>query len=119
MLKFRPMTIKIVRRPIGEAPEWVRDAWIGLTLPSEQTKAKTYWGVGVLTGPVNMAMQIIKLLSGKAVLVSGYAVNAKVAVDILAETQPAAAEWWRLNTSKMLNGKRNFVFDADVCETNE
>ncbi len=110
------MHIKIVRRPNGEAPDWVRDAWIGLSLPTFQKSEQLFRGVGVLTGPANAFLQVWEVFLGRAIRVSGYAVSAKMAVDILAETRPAAAEWWRTNTPKLVVGKRCFVFDADACE---
>ncbi len=52
---------------------------------------------------------------GQTTKTRGYAVNAKAAVDLLAETNVAAAEWWRQNSPHMLNGQRYFVFDAAAC----
>jgi len=48
--------------------------------------------------------------------VSGYVVNAKTAVDLLAEKDPGAAEWWRQNTPRLLDGRRYFIFDEEACE---
>ncbi|HET8613815.1 MAG TPA: hypothetical protein VFL92_13720 [Sphingomonas sp.] len=110
------MNIKIVHRPMGEAPEWVRDAWIGLSLPTAHTERRRFWGVGVLSGPRNAISQFWSLIIGKGVKVDGYAVNAKSAVDCLAGYHPEAAAWWREQAPQWLNGKRNFVFNADACE---
>jgi hypothetical protein len=110
------MHITITRRPIGEAPEWVRDAWIGLSLPTVQKSSRVWRSVGVLTGPHTALAQLWAVLRGQSFQVSGYAVKAKVAVDLLAETQPAAAEWWRQNAPKIVDGRSDFIFDADACE---
>lgn len=110
------MRIKIVRRPIGEAPEWVRDAWIGLSLPLAVERQRTWWGLGVLSGPSNPLLQLWALALGKGVKLTGFNVNAKEAVDLLEEVDPRAAGWWREHTPKLVSGQRCFVFDADACE---
>lgn len=110
------MLIKITQRPAGEAPEWVRDAWIGLSLPTKQPFVRNLPNFGVLSGPTNSIIQIRDVLLGRARRTSGYIVSAKIAVDLLAQTQPAAAQWWRDNAPKLLSGKRDFLFDIDACE---
>jgi hypothetical protein len=110
------MTIKIVTRPIGEAPDWVRDAWIGLSLPLAIDRQRTWRGLGVTSGPTNAVLQLWALALGRSVKLSGYVVNAKEAVDRLDAVAPNAASWWREHTPKLLDGKRCFVFDADACE---
>jgi hypothetical protein len=110
------MNIRIVRQPIGEAPEWVRDAWIGLSLPLASKREREWRGFGVLTRPHGWLSQVWALLAGKSFKVRGYAVNARVAVDQLAEHSPTAAAWWREHAPQMLTGRRYFVFDAPACE---
>lgn len=110
------MEIKVLRRPIGEAPDWVRDAWIGLSLPLAMERKRDWVGLGVLSGPINVLSQICAVLRGKGSKVTGYAVNAKTAVDLLAEVQPEAAQWWRENTPRLLTDSRRFIFDAAACE---
>ena len=110
------MNIKIVRRPIGEAPEWVRDKWIGLSLPLAAKRERGWRGLGVLTGPHHWLAQLWALASGKSEKVTGHLVNAKVAVDKLEQLSPDAAAWWREHAPHMLQGGRYFVFNADACE---
>lgn len=110
------MDIDIVRRPIGEAPEWVRDAWIGLRLPLAVAGRRKSRGFGVLTGPTSIWRQLLMLVTGRAEVVDGYVVNAAHAIDILASYDPKAADWWRQHTPDLLDGSRNFAFDADCCE---
>jgi hypothetical protein len=110
------MQIRIVRRPIGEAPEWVRDAWIGTCLPLANPKEKVWLGFGVLTRPRGRFAQLWGLFLGKAERITGYAVNAQAAVDVLSDSQPDAAGWWRANVPDMLDGRSNFVFDSNACE---
>jgi len=110
------MHITITRRPIGEAPEWVRDAWIGLTLPTSQSVEKHWRGVGVLTGPTKALQLWWELLRGRSIPVTGFLVDAKIAVNLLDEKNATAAQWWRENTPELIASGRGFIFDADACE---
>lgn len=114
--RSKGMKTKIIYRPIGEAPEWVRDAWIGLSLPLASKRLRNRRGLGILSGPSGFFSQLWAILTGKSFKVVGYAVNAKTAVECLARVHPEAASWWRENTPALLNGRRYFVFDADACE---
>jgi hypothetical protein len=73
-------------------------------------------GVGVLSGPQCALSQLWARIRGNTLKVNGYAVNAKAAVDCLASHHPGAAAWWLENTPYLLDGKRNFAFDANACE---
>ena len=75
-------TVTIMATPIGEAPEWVREAWIGVTLP--------YRSMGICdTG----------ILSGRRVpAFMSYLVDWDAAMGALARHSPEAVEWWRANT---------------------
>jgi hypothetical protein len=110
------MNVKIVHRPVGEAPEWVRDAWVGLVLPVRSKKRRNWRALGVMSGSQNALVQLWAILKGQSFKLSGYAVNASAAVKILETVRPDAAAWWREHTPKMLNGRRYFIFDAPACE---
>lgn len=43
--------VKIVRAPQGEAPDWVREAWVGLVLPLKESRLTIVTPAGVLSGP--------------------------------------------------------------------
>ncbi len=63
-----------------------------------------------------LVFQLWALRNGKSFKVKGYAVNAKTAVDQLADRSPRAAAWWREHTPQMLSGRRYFVSDTAACE---
>ena len=109
------MHVEIVKRPLGEAPEWVRDAWIGIRLPLLRSDRRAYYGFGVITGPRGYFRQLAALFTGRAEKTEGYAVNALKAIETLDSHSPDAARWWRENTPHFLDGKRNFVFDSYCC----
>lgn len=51
--------IRIVQPPAGEAPLWVREAWVGIALPVIRgSSLRNYQGVGVLSGPKGFWKQI-------------------------------------------------------------
>jgi hypothetical protein len=75
------MNIRIVKRPRGEAPEDVRDAWIGLVLPvvPRQTGPVDVKGFGVLSIPKSWLARRLSRLFGRVHRMRGYAVNTMVA----------------------------------------
>jgi len=106
--------IRIVRAPIGEAPLWVREAWIGLTLP---TRGHGRWtGFGVLTGPGSFLGELWACFRGRGQKVEGFAVDACEAVERLAAHNPEAAAWWRLEAAALVRPGRCFVFDDAACQ---
>ncbi|MFA6473778.1 MAG: hypothetical protein WCV85_02800 [Patescibacteria group bacterium] len=94
-----PGKILIVTPPPGEAPDWVREAWVGLELPFEYASPGGYVG-GVLTG--------------KRVNRSGFQVNTKEALNILRQSNQKACAWWENNAPLVHMGA--FVFDSSVCQ---
>jgi hypothetical protein len=111
------MNIRIVKRPRGEAPEEVRDAWIGLSLPvlPRYSRLEERRSVGVLSGPRSwLAMRLI-VLFGRRLRKRGYVVDTTAAVDLLENVNPLAAAWWRKNTPHLLKPGRCFVFEQECC----
>lgn len=93
-------SIKIIAVPPGQAPEWVREAWIGLTIPLSSTITAD----GLQTG----------IFRGKPENVGGYMVSGQAAVDVLKSNNAEAADWWFENAPLALLG--SLVFKKDVCE---
>jgi hypothetical protein len=111
-----PGAIEIVATPAGEAPPWVREAWIGLTLPLARGRASGEWRVfGVLTAPTSWLGLAWACLSGRARRVEGYRVPSAEAIRRLAVSSPEAAEWWRTHTVLARSESTDFIFDAPAC----
>jgi hypothetical protein len=95
---------KIVNMPAGEAPEWVRSAWVGTVLPKASV-AQT----GEYTGG----------LSGKALEEMGYSpeytVNAATAISVLNQTRPDAAKWWTAQAPHIVAEGRLLSFEGPCC----
>ena len=92
--------IRIVAVPPGEAPEWVRQKWIGQELPIAEDIPASLTQTGVKFGPADN--------------IGGYPVETRIAIEILEETSPEAAEWWKQN---ILAGIMSYlVFKREVCE---
>lgn len=108
--------IRIVRRSEGEAPDWVRDAWIGVEIPLLAPDAVSTFGFGVLSGPKNIVLDCFLGLIGRAKPIAGYVVAADTAVDCLMEHAPAAAGWWREQAPYLVRKGARFIFDSPACE---
>lgn len=96
--------IRIVRMPDGEAPAWIRDAWVGLILPCSPYMGYPDDGMshGVLTGERNEAN------------LSGFNVPQGQAIDLLELQRPTAAAWWRDHGFPKRNGL--FQFGEECAE---
>jgi hypothetical protein len=111
--------IRIIGCPPGEAPQAVREAWIGLELPlplGHLGRRRGWLTTGVVSGPRTWWQRLIGILHGRVEAHSGYAVNGLEAINLLALKDPLAAAWWRDNCAHLLDGKRHLVFPAGVCQ---
>lgn len=102
-LRPRGGRVRVVSVPPGEAPDWVRQAWVGVELPTRHKEPKAFTGFGVRTGRLDSADM-------------GYEVDGAAAVRAVAAVDPAAAEWWRVNAPGVTANGYTLVFPADVCE---
>jgi hypothetical protein len=108
--------VRIVAVPPGEAPLWVRQKWVGLDLPVVRYAAHLKLpAFGVLPMAHTWSTQWAAVLRGRAKRVAGYAVEAALAVGILAKATPEAAAWWRENTPHLIAPQRYLVFHEEVC----
>jgi hypothetical protein len=110
--------VRIIACPPGEAPLSVRLAWVGMELPLTQGRNSRQLAMtsGVVSGPRGLWQRIAALFLGRYGVQTGYAVNARDAVDLLQAKDPTAAAWWREHCGHMLDGKRWFLFPTASCE---
>lgn len=109
--------IRIVRRPEGEAPEWVRDAWIGLELPlTVEAPIKSRIVGGVLTMPRTRLGYWWAVIRGRSRMQEGFLVDANAAVRVLERRNPTAAIWWRTKAADCLLPQGQFLFDLPASE---
>jgi len=94
--------IKITRVPRGEAPDWVRKAWVGLTVPC-------YPIAGYIPGG-EATLSFKKRLDPRQCFV----VPQAKAIDALAKTNPEAAQWW--NDHGFPWGPLSFTFGEGEAE---
>lgn len=92
------MRIQIIDTPPGEAPQAVREAWIGMIFDAD---GKNGWRS---KGP----------LSDRNQSSGGYVVDGGQAIAELEEVDPQAAMWWKLNDT--LEYRTEFIFSPDVCQ---
>lgn len=112
------MKIRIKSTPPGEAPEHVRQAWVGLEMPIPPgfEGPRRAYGFGVLSGPKSWLIEMFMVLVGRAPRDFGYIVFSKVAIDLLATRSPEAASWWRQNVPRFAKPGQYFLFAAECCE---
>ena len=109
--------IRIVSTPPGDAPLWVREKWVGLDLPLVDNERRR--GLGISVNVKYTALHHLwAMLCGRFERISGYRVEARRAVDILAGVSPEAADWWRQNTPAILRPGGLFMFHAEACRLN-
>lgn len=109
--------IRITAIPPGEAPQHIREAWVGVRvpLPLWPSRAKPWRSSGVLTGPRTIFARLSALLSGRFSRREGYAVRVTEAIAALERVRPDAAAWWRENAPHLVRPGKMFVFAAEVC----
>ena len=95
--------------PTGEAPEWVRQEWVGLELPLAENPFES---LGLELGEVGVAKGV---LGGEAdpSNLEGYIIDTDTAVEILSEKSPKAADWWK-GVRHLLSD--NLMFGRCFCE---
>lgn len=98
--------------PPGEAPEWVRQQWVGLALPLAQRSAKPrkFLTVGVISGPRSLLGNLLALITGRFSFESGHLVECLAALAVLEQTSPEAAAWWKDNLPHLFQPGRVFMF---------
>ncbi len=91
--------IRITSRPAGEAPEEIRNAWIGAVMPVNATSE---------------GMVLSSILTHKEVMNDGdeFAVLPKDALRALGLINPQARLWWE----DRVRGTSHFVFKKECCE---
>jgi len=111
------MQIRIVKRPLGEAPEHIRDAWIGLLLPVAPhfPRLVQYRGFGVVSGLPNWSGPRAANRLDQPGPEQGYAVESSGAIEALGAANAKAAEWWRTNAPHLLTPGRWLLFDEESC----
>ena len=107
--------IRIVAVPAGEAPQWVREKWVGLELPLTLRSAHKFHTFGVLTGPRGFFAGLWRLVAGRSTRRRGYAVEVAAALTALERIHPDAAVWWRTNAPHLLTRGRHFLFREEEC----
>jgi hypothetical protein len=111
------MKIRIKSTPPGEAPEHVRQAWIGLELPVP-LRCRSSPGIWSWCSfwSEESVWALFSLIFRRAKPTVGYIVESHVAIDVLATRSPEAAAWWRQNTPQYTKPGRNFIFAAELYE---
>jgi hypothetical protein len=111
--------IKIISTPPGEAPRQVREAWVGLVLPLEEglfSQPGVYKTVGPLSEFKSKIASVVPRDALQVGSTEGFIVQAVKAFEILAESSPDAARWWKKHTPQLFQPDRWLCFHTEVCE---
>ena len=107
--------LRITSTPDGEAPEWVREQWVGLVIPLAEgydglTETETS---GVLSSARTEIGQFLSSIFDRPQIELGYVVDSLIAIEILAKSSPKAADWWRVHSPDFVVTGAQFVFDKN------
>ena len=106
MTQLHQFRVKIIKRPEGGAPVWVRDAWMGVEFPilvdgtlelQNEALAKD-----VVTGEVVIRHDVVR-------------VSGREALKALEKVNEAAARWWYVHTL-IYDYDRTLLFGRDECQ---
>jgi hypothetical protein len=95
---------RIIRIPNGEAPRWVRSAWVGLVLPRTSAQAASDI-TGIFTKQVEDGSRYQ----------SEYRTTFLTAITVLNEFNPAAAQWWQNEIAAKALNNEFLLFDDLSC----
>lgn len=96
-----PRYFKVTKVPCGEAPEWVRQAWVGCVMPLAEDLPEGSEVVGVLS----FRLQPYQ---------GGFSVSFTEAMKALTP-HPNALEWWLTNMAPVQRCGW-LVFGSDECQ---
>lgn len=113
--------IRIVATPPGEAPERIRLAWIGVTIPLADIPypQPAIWATAGVLGKDRGLLARFKGLFGVPAVeqpTPSYAVYVIAAIESLRAHSPSAAAWWERHTPHLIKPGKIFCFDAFCCE---
>ena len=108
--------LKITSVPPGEAPVWVREKWVGLALPLPEgcDQPHNLPTFGVLSHPKSRFGWLIARIFRRFQDETGYVVECLPAIDVLAQSSPEAASWWRSNVPLLMQPGQHFMFQKGV-----
>ncbi|MBL7129315.1 MAG: hypothetical protein ISS16_10075 [Ignavibacteria bacterium] len=114
----KSIKIRIVKIPLGEAPIHIRKAWIGLILPllANDYKPQIKHTAGILSGPKSLIGMLGAICFGKTKRKEGYLVDSNIAINLLEQNSPEAADWWKTNAPHIMRPGFGLSFNTDACE---
>lgn len=96
--------IRIIGVPSGEAPDWVREAWVGLELPVADPR--------MITEDIIIVEVLTRQLSE---IKPRYPVLVDDALECLERNSHVAAQWWHELYTRRGWSSEIFFFDSEVC----
>lgn len=114
----RVQAVRIVNVPDGDAPLWVRQAWIGLTLPlSDGMDGPILCLTESVLASQGWFSRLVRSLVGTGRQDEGYVVDVCEALAVLRASRPDAAGWWSDHCRRAIVRHDRFVFNRAACES--
>jgi len=113
--------VQIIKVPPGEAPQKIRVAWIGVTIPLANIEAAqpSLWSSKGVLGKEHGFFAKVKTFFGFPVAEQpcvGYVVEVLPAIEALKAHAPTAAAWWEQHTPHLIKPGARLLFDASCCK---
>jgi hypothetical protein len=107
--------IKVTDSPPGDAPEPVRQAWIGQILPLGPGETRSRKLLVRKCYQADTTADQLRHLLMRGRKKAHYLVLVDEALAILKKTAPAEANWWYENRPNLIGQAKWFAFAADAC----
>ena len=113
------MKIHVIAVPRGDAPDEIRQAWVGLTLPlaEGETGSRAFSSDRLCTSLRSRLWYLWLVLTWrKPPDFRVYIVDHNVAFETLSRASPFALNWWRENRPYLFEQKLKVAFYVEECE---
>ena len=106
--------IRIIKTPRGSAPEWVREAWVGLDTAVRRLSAGRSEMIPRRFGVTSSwRKRFFPWTAPRFQLADFFPVSASKSIEVLQKTEPDAAWWWTENTPHLLHPTARLMFRRD------
>lgn len=107
--------VEITACPEGDAPKWVREQWVGMTLELAAKGIHEIEAVGVLSKTQSFWSRLFFGANSSSYCMKAYKIDGAQAVSRLRHVSSEAAEWWHNNVPDTCVPGSVLLFEEEVC----